>query len=211
MSIRVLVVDDHHVVRAGLCTFRRRDPELEVVGEASDGLEAIELARKILPDVVVMDLLLPHIDGIDATAIIRRELPETEVVILTSFMEGDLVVRAIRAGAISYVLKNARSDELRKAIKAAAAGQMHLSSQASAYLLEGLQLSEPSYTPLSERETDVLRLLAQGQSNRAIAESLHLDENTVKTHVRHILSKLKVQSRTQAVLVAIRLGLVGHS
>lgn len=211
MSIRVLVVDDHDVVRAGLCTFLRRDPDLEVVGEASAGLEAIELARKILPDVVVMDLLLPHMDGIDATAIIRRELPETEVVILTSFMEGDLVVRAIRAGAISYVLKNARSDELRKAIKAAAAGQMHLSSQASAYLLDGLQLSEPSYTPLSERETDVLRLLAQGQSNRAIAEFLHLDENTVKTQVRHILYKLKVQSRIQAVLVAMRLGLVTHS
>lgn len=211
MSIRVLIVDDHHVVRAGLCLFLRRDPELEIVGEASDGLKAIELVRKLHPDVVVMDVLLPHMDGIDATAVIRRELPETEVVILTSFMEGDLVVRAIRAGAISYMLKNARSGELRKAIKAAAAGQMHLSSQASAYLLDGLQLSEPSYTPLSERETDVMRLLAQGQSNRAIAESLHLDENTVKTHVRHILSKLKVQSRTQAVLVAIRLGLVSHS
>jgi DNA-binding NarL/FixJ family response regulator len=112
------------------------------VGEASDGVEAIELARKLHPDVVVMDLLLPHMDGIDATAVIRGELPETEVVILTSFMEEELVVRAIRAGAISYVLKNARADELREAIKVAAAGQMHLSSQASAYLLDGLRLIE---------------------------------------------------------------------
>jgi two-component system, NarL family, response regulator LiaR len=211
MSIRILVVDDHSVVRAGLCAFLRRDPQLEVVGEASDGVEAIEKARKLHPTVVVMDLFLPHMDGIEATAIIRRELPETEVLILTSFMEGDLVARAIRAGAISYVLKNARPDELRGAIKAAAAGQIHLSSRASAYLLDGLRLSEPSHTSLSGRETEVLHFLAQGQSNREIACSLHVDENTVKTHIRHILSKLGVQSRTQAVLVAMRLGLVAHS
>jgi two-component system, NarL family, response regulator LiaR len=207
MAIRVLVVDDHSVVREGLRMFLARDPDLEVVGEAADGADAVEQARQMRPDVVIMDLLMPVMDGIAATRVIRRELPETEVLALTSVLESASVVEAIRAGAIGYLLKDTQAFELRKAIKAAAAGQVQLSPQASAYLLGAVRMPELP-EPLTPREMDVLRLLAQGQSNKGIARSLHLVEETVKSHVRHILAKLGVQSRTQAVLAAIRLGIV---
>ena len=207
MAIRVLIVDDHSVVREGLRMFLERDPDLEVVGEAADGAEALEQARQMRPDVVIMDLLMPVMDGIAATQAIRRELPETEVLALTSVLESASVVEAIRAGAIGYLLKDTRAAELRKAIKAAAAGQVQLSPQASAHLLGAIRTPELP-EPLTPREMDVLRLLAQGQSNKEIARALHLVEETVKSHVRHILAKLGVQSRTQAVLAAIRLGIV---
>jgi two-component system, NarL family, response regulator LiaR len=207
MAIRVLIVDDHSVVREGLRMFLVRDPDLEVVGEAADGAEALEQARQMRPDVVVMDLLMPVMDGIAATHSIRRELPETEVLALTSVLESASVVEAIRAGAIGYLLKDTQASELRKAIKAAAAGQVQLSPQASAYLLGAVRTPELP-EPLTPREMDVLRLLSQGQSNKEIARALHLVEETVKSHVRHILAKLGVQSRTQAVLAAIRLGIV---
>jgi len=207
MVIRVLIVDDHSVVREGLCMFLVRDPDLEVVGEAADGAEALEQARQLRPDVVVMDLLMPVLDGIAATRAIRRELPETEVLALTSVLESASVVEAIRAGAIGYLLKDAQAAELRRAIKAAAAGQVQLSPQASAHLLGAIRTPELP-EPLTPREMDVLRLLAQGQSNKEIARALDLVEETVKSHVRHILAKLGVQSRTQAVLAAIRLGIV---
>ena len=207
MAIRVLIVDDHSVVREGLRMFLERDPDLEVVGEAADGAEALEQARQIRPDVVIMDLLMPVMDGIAATQAIRRELPETEVLALTSVLENVSVVEAIRAGAIGYLLKDTQASELRTAIKAAAAGQVQLSSQASAYLLGAIRTPKLP-EPLTPREMDVLRLLAQGQSNKEIARALHLVEETVKSHVRHILAKLSVQSRTQAVLAAIRLGIV---
>ena len=207
MAIRVLIVDDHSVVREGLRMFLVRDPDLEVVGEAADGAEALEQARHLRPDVVVMDLLMPVMDGIAATRAIRRELPETEVLALTSVLESASVVDAIRAGAIGYLLKDTQAAELRKAIKAAAAGQVQLSPQASAHLLGAIRTPELP-EPLTPREMDVLRLLAQGQSNKEIARALDLVEETVKSHVRHILAKLGVQSRTQAVLAAIRLGIV---
>jgi two-component system, NarL family, response regulator LiaR len=207
MAIRVLVVDDHSVVREGLRMFLVRDPDLEVVGEAADGADALEQARQLRPDVVIMDLLMPVMDGIAATRVIRRELPETEVLALTSVLESASVVEAIRAGAIGYLLKDTQASELRNAIKAAAAGQVQLSPQASAYLLGAIRLPEMP-EPLTPREMDVLRLLTQGQSNKEIARALHLVEETVKSHVRHILAKLGVQSRTQAVLAAIRLGIV---
>jgi len=207
MAIRVLIVDDHSVVREGLRMFLVRDPDLEVVGEATDGADALEQARQLRPDVVVMDLLMPVMDGIAATRMIRRELPETEVLALTSVLESASVVEAIRAGAIGYLLKDTQAAELRKAIKAAAAGQVQLSPQASSYLLGVIRIPELP-EPLTPREMDVLRLLAQGQSNKEIARILHLVEETVKSHVRHILAKLGVQSRTQAVLAAIRLGIV---
>jgi NarL family two-component system response regulator LiaR len=207
MVIRALIVDDHSVVREGLCMLLARDPDLEVVGEAADGAEAIRQARLLRPDVVVMDLLMPVLDGIAATREIRSERPETEVLALTSVLENGSVVEAIRAGAIGYLLKDAHAAELRTAIKAAAAGQVHLSPQASAYLLGAVRMpGRPE--PLTPREMDVLRLLAQGQSNKEIARTLHLVEETVKFHVRHILAKFGVQSRTQAVLAAIRLGMV---
>ena len=184
-----------------------RDPELAVVGEAADGAEAVLLARQLRPDVVLMDLLMPVMDGIAATSAIRDELPETEVIALTSVLESDSVVGAVKAGAIGYLLKDTQASELRSAIKAAAAGQVQLSPQASAYLMHAVRAPERPEM-LTERETDVLRLLAQGQSNKEIAHHLNIVEDTVKTHVRHILAKLGVQSRTQAALCAIRLGLV---
>src|SRR5205823_1022485 len=159
--IRVLIVDDHSVVREGLRMFLARDPDLEVVGEADDGPKAIEQARQLRPDVVVMDLLLPVLDGMAATRAIRSELPQTEVLALTSVLESASVVEAIEAGAIGYLLKDTQADQLRTAIKAAAAGQLHLSAQASAYLLGAVRLPERP-EPLTPRELEVLRLLAQG-------------------------------------------------
>ncbi len=207
MVIRVLLADDHSVVREGLRMFLGRDPDLVVVGEAANGAEAVELARQLRPDVVLMDLLMPVMDGVAATAAIRNVLPETEVVALTSVLESAAVVGAVKAGAIGYLLKDTQAAELRRTIKAAAAGQVQLSPQASAYLMREVQATALP-EPLTERETAVLRLLAQGQSNKDIARHLQIVEDTVKTHVKHVLAKLGVQSRTQAVLCAMRLGLV---
>jgi len=207
VAIRVLLADDHSVVREGLRMFLERDPDLAVVGEATNGQEAIELSREFRPDVVLMDLLMPGMDGIAATAAIRSELPETEVIALTSVLESASVVGAVKAGAIGYLLKDIQASELRRAIKAAAAGQIQLSPQASAYLMREVGAVE-TLQPLTERETEVLRLLAQGQSNKDIARHLQIVDDTVKTHVKHILAKLGVQSRSQAVLYAMRLGLV---
>jgi NarL family two-component system response regulator LiaR len=207
MTIRILIVDDHSVVREGLRMFLGRDKELEIVDEAADGAEAIEKARRWRPDVVLMDLLIPVIDGISAISIIRRESPETEVIALTSVLDSASVAGSIRAGAIGYLLKDAQANELRKAIKAAAAGQVQLSPQASSYLLHEMREPEKPVA-LTERETQVLSLLTQGKSNKEIANALRIAEDTVKSHVRHILSKLGVQSRTQAVILAIRQGLV---
>jgi len=207
MAIRVLIADDHSVVREGLRRFLGRDPELTVVGEAADGAEAVELARQLRPDVVLMDLLMPVMDGIAATSAIRKELPETEVVALTSVLESAAVVGAVRAGAIGYLLKDIQAPELRRAIKAAAAGQVQLTPQASVYLLHEVRTPEATET-LTEREREVLRLLVLGRSNKEIGRDLQIAEDTVKTHVKHILAKLGVQSRTQAVLSAMRLRLV---
>jgi two-component system, NarL family, response regulator LiaR len=205
--IRVLIADDHSIVREGLRMFLGRDPELTLVGEAADGAEALSLARELRPDVVLMDLLMPVMDGITATAAIRSELPETEVIALTSVLESATVIGAVKAGAIGYLLKDTQAHELHKAIKAAAAGQVQLSPQASAYLMREVRMPEMKET-LTVREKEVLHLLAQGRSNKEIARDLQVVEDTVKVHVKHILTKLGVQSRTQAVLCAIRLGLV---
>lgn len=207
MTIRILLVDDHTVVRKGLRTFLSYDPELEVVGEAADGVQALSLARELTPDVVVMDLLMPGMDGIAATAAIRRELPETEVLALTSVLEDASVVGAVRAGAIGYLLKDTQAEALCQAIKAAAAGQVQLTPKAAARLMQVVSSLE-STEALTERETEVLRRLSQGQSNKQIAYSMNNTEKTIKTHVSRILSKLGVQSRTQATLYAIRTGLV---
>lgn len=207
MAIRVLLADDHDIVREGLRVFLGRDPDLEVIGEAADGEEVVQLARQLRPDVVLMDLLMPVMDGIAATTIIRSELPETEVVALTSVLESDAVVGAVKAGAIGYLLKDTRAAELLKAIKAAAAGQVQLSPQAAAFLLHRVRVPETPES-LTEREIEVLRLLAQGLSNKEIARTLQIVEDTAKVHVHNILAKLGARSRTQAVLCAMRLGLV---
>lgn len=209
MAIRVLLADDHSVVREGLRMFLGRDPDLAVVGEAADGAEAVHLARQLRPDVVLMDLLMPVMDGIAAIAMIRKELPDTEIIALTSVLHSESVAGAVKAGAIGYLLKDAQATELRHAIKAAAAGQVQLSPQALTYLLHTVR-SPQIPTALTERETEVMRLLAQGLSNKEIARTLQVVEDTVKTHVAHILAKLGVQSRTQAVLTAMRLGLIAR-
>jgi NarL family two-component system response regulator LiaR len=205
MSVRVLIADDHSVVRQGLRMFLGSDPELQVIGEAQDGAEAVTLVH---PDVVLMDLLMPVMDGIRATETIRRELPEVEVVALTSVLEDGAVVDAVRAGAIGYLLKDTQAHELRRAIKSAAKGQVQLSPQAAVRLLREVRPPERSPDPLTERETEVLQLLARGMSNKEIAQALTIGEQTVKTHVGHILGKLGVSSRTHAALFAMRNGLV---
>ena len=205
--ITLLLVDDEPLIRQGLHTLLERVGDIRVIGEASNGADAITLAQALHPDVVLMDLLMPVMDGIAAISVIRNELPEIEVIALTSVLESAAVVGAVRAGAIGYLLKDTQAPELRRAIKAAAAGQVQLSPQASAYLMREVRTPEMTEV-LTEREMEVLRLLVQGQSNKEIARDLQIAEDTVKTHVKHILAKLGVQSRTQAVLGAIRLGLV---
>lgn len=206
MSIRILIADDHSVVRQGLKMFLGLDPDLEVVGEAADGDEAVRKALELQPDVVLMDLLMPKMDGITATATIRRAQPDIEVIALTSVLEDASVVAAVRAGAIGYLLKDTQADELASAIHAAAAGQVRLAPQAAARLMNEVRAPE-NPEMLTEREIEVLRLLAQGQANKEIARTLHIAEKTVKTHVSNILAKLGLQSRTQAALYALRIGI----
>ena len=183
------------------------DPEIEVVGEAADGQQALRLTRELHPDVVLMDLLMPVMDGRSATQGIRQEMPETEVIALTSVLDDASVGGAIRAGAIGYLLKTTDAQELGRAIRAAAAGQVHLSPEAAARLVKEVQIPGSPET-LTERETAVLRLLARGGANKQIARELKIGEQTVKTHVSNILSKLQLQSRTQAALYAVDRGLV---
>jgi DNA-binding NarL/FixJ family response regulator len=209
MTIRIIIADDHKVVRQGLRLFLHADPELMIVGEASNGMEALDLARQLTPDVVLMDILMPVMDGIAATKAIRHELPDTEVLALTSVLEDSAVIEVMRAGAIGYLLKDVDGDELCRTIHAAAAGRVQLAPEIAALLLQELRTTEHP-TPLTEREVEVLRLLGQGLSNREISSALHLKEETVKTHVSNILSKLGVRSRTQAAIHAIRTGLLAH-
>ena len=209
MPVKILIVDDHSVVRQGLRMFLSLDPDLEVVGEASNGQEAIEMVEKLNPDVVLMDLLMPVMDGITATQIIRRDFSHSEVVALTSVLEDASVVNAVRAGAIGYLLKDTQADELCRAIKAAAAGQVQLSPRAAERLMREIRAPE-SPEKLTERETEVLRLLASGMANKEIALEMHISETTVKTHVSNILMKLGVPSRTQAALYAVRINLVSQ-
>jgi DNA-binding NarL/FixJ family response regulator len=206
MAIRIVIADDHAVVRQGLKMFLMDDEELEVIAEAQNGSEALSLAKQLQPDVVLMDLLMPVMDGITAIGHIRREVPDTEVIALTSVLEDASVVGAVRAGAIGYLLKDTQGEELVRAIKAAANGQVQLSPQAAARLVREVRAPDSPET-LTERETDVLRLLAQGRANKEIAAALFIGENTVKTHVSSILVKLGVQSRTQAALYARQIGL----
>ena len=207
MTIQILIVDDHSVVRQGLRMFLSLDPDLEIAGEARNGAEGVQLARQLRPDVVLMDLLMPVMDGVTATMTIRREMPEIEVIALTSVLEDDSIYGAIRAGAIGYLLKDTEADELCLAIKAAAAGQVQLSPQAAARLMREVRVPE-SPEALTPREIDVLRLMAKGLANKEIARELGIGEKTVKTHVSSILGKLGVLSRTQAALHAIQIGLV---
>ncbi len=207
MTIRILITDDHGVVRQGLRMFLSLDPQMEVVGEATNGKEALDMARTLKPDVVLMDLLMPVMDGIEATRAIRSELPEVEIIALTSVLDEGSVTAAVRAGAIGYLLKDTDAEELGRAIEAAAEGRVHLAPEAAARLMREVRAPE-SPEALTERESEVLRLLARGKANKQIATSLFVSEKTVKAHVSSILMKLGVHSRTQAALHAVRTGLV---
>lgn len=188
--------------------FLALDPDLEVIGDAENGSEAVRLAKELHPDVVLMDMLMPVMDGVAATSAIRQALPDTEVIALTSVLDDSSVVGAVKAGAIGYLLKDTNADELCRAIKAAAAGQVQLSPQAAARLVREVRAPDVSIPNLSERETEVLRLIARGKANKEIAAELTIGEKTVKTHVSSILNKLGVQSRTQAAIYAAQSGLV---
>jgi DNA-binding NarL/FixJ family response regulator len=207
MTIRGLITDDHGVVRQGLRMFLSLDPGVEVVGEAANGEEAVAMAQELRPDVVLMDLLMPVMDGISATEAIRRDLPDVEVIALTSVLEDASVTGAVRAGAIGYLLKDTEAAELRRAITAAAEGRVHLVPEAAARLMREVRAPE-SLESLTGRETEVLKLLARGRANKQIAAALYVSEKTVKAHVSSILMKLGVQSRTQAALHALRTGVV---
>ncbi len=208
-KIGVLIVDDHAVVRQGLRTLLELQEDIEVVGEAANGLVAVEQAGQFLPDVVLMDLLMPEMDGIEATRRIRSLSPATKVIILTSFAEDDNVFPSIKAGAQGYLLKNVSPPDLVKAIQAAHLGEVQLDPQIAKKLMDELSArpSKPASDDLTERELDVLRLIARGLNNRDIAGELVLSEKTVKTHVSNILSKLHLSDRTKAAIYALREGL----
>jgi DNA-binding NarL/FixJ family response regulator len=207
MSIRVLIVDDHGIVRQGLRMYLGVAPDIEVVGEASNGRQALQAVGELKPDVVLMDLMMPEMDGIEATEAIRKAYPSVEVVALTSVLEDKIVVDAVKAGAIGYLLKDTQADQLCSAIRAAAAGQVQIAPEAAVYLMRQVRAPQPTEA-LTEREADVLRLLARGHSNKQIAAELIIGDTTVKTHVSNVLAKLGVTSRTQAALQAMKLGLV---
>jgi len=207
MPTKICIVDDHSVVRQGLRMFLKLEQDFEIVGEAANGKEALEKVADLCPDVVLMDILMPVMGGIEATEQIKKEYPEIEVIALTSVLEDSTIVNAIRAGAIGYLLKDTEADELIRAIKAAALGKVQLSPQAAERLMREIRTPE-SPEKLTERETEVLCLLAAGHANKEIAGKLHISETTVNTHVSNILMKLGVPSRTQAALYAVRVGLI---
>ncbi|MFC3835580.1 MULTISPECIES: response regulator [Deinococcus] len=206
LPVRVLLVDDHAVVRQGLRLFLGLDPRIEVVGEAANGEEALAEADALIPDVIVMDLMMPVMDGITATRHLRRRLPETEIIALTSTLEEHKVNGAIEAGAISYMLKDASSDTLADAIHAAARGEVRLHPEAAKRLVRDFRGGEMRET-LTPKETIVLQLIAHGHSNRDIAADQGVSEATVKTHVSRLLGKLGLESRTQAALYALKYGI----
>jgi NarL family two-component system response regulator LiaR len=207
-TIRVMLVDDHNVVRSGLATFLRAYDDLELVGEASNGAEAVDLCRRNKPDVILMDLMMPEMDGIAATRAILADYPETRVIAMTSFEEEELVQGVLAAGAISYLLKNVTSDELAAAIRAASVGRSTLSPEAAKVLVQATRPAEQPWLELTEREREVLGLVVQGQSNRQIANGMFISVATVKAHVSSILSKLQVSSRAEAIAYAIKHRLV---
>jgi two-component system, NarL family, response regulator LiaR len=202
--IRVMLVDDHTMVRRGLATFLRVFDDLELVGETSSGETAIQLCQRIRPDVILMDLVMPDMDGVAATRAIRRQFPSVQVLALTSFKEEGLVQKALEAGAIGYLLKDVSADELAKAIRAAQAGRSTLSPEAAQALVHAATKPPPPGRDLTERERDVLALMIEGMNNTEIAEKLVVSPSTVKSHVSNILAKLDVSSRTEAVVLAIQ-------
>jgi DNA-binding NarL/FixJ family response regulator len=208
VKIRVLLVDDHTVVRQGLRMVMSLEDDLEVVGEAADGREAVEATASLQPDVVLMDLLMPVMNGVEAIRAIKAAQPEIEAVALTSVLEDRMVIDAVEAGAAGYLLKETGPETLFEAIRAAHRGEVRLDPRAQKRLLREVR-TPTMRESLTPRETDTLRLVAKGLANKEIAARLGVSEVTVKTHVSSILSKLDLQSRTQAALFALKEGLTG--
>ena len=202
--IRVLVVDDHAVVRRGLATFLLASSDLLLAGEAGSGAEAVQLCGEVQPDVVLMDLVMPDMDGATATQQIRQRCPDVHVLALTSFHDEDLVQRALQAGAIGYLLKNVSADQLADAIRAASAGRPTLAPEAAQVLIQATTQPKSHGSTLTVREREVLALMVRGLTNPQIAQQLAISRSTVKFHIGSILSKLGVPSRTEAVVVAIQ-------
>jgi two-component system, NarL family, response regulator LiaR len=209
-AIRVLIVDDHSVVREGLRAFLALQDGIEVAGEAADGEEAVEAAARLRPDVILMDLVMPRLDGVAAMRSLREQVPDARVIVLTSFLDDDKLLPALRAGAAGYLLKNAAPQELARAVRAAHAGEALLDPVVAARLVETLAADggEQPLDRLTPREREVLVLIGRGFPNKRIARELEVSEKTVKTHVGHVLAKLGVHDRTQAAVFAVRAGLV---
>jgi DNA-binding NarL/FixJ family response regulator len=213
-AITILVVDDHAVVREGLRTFLGLQDGFQIVGEAADGQEALEQAARLDPDVILMDLVMPKLDGVSAMRELRLSSPNSRVIVLTSFLEDDRLLPALEAGAAGYLLKNSQPSELARAVRAAHAGEAIIDGAVAARLVQALS-DRPhpgggGLERLTRRERDVLALIARGQSNKRIALELGISEKTVKTHVGHVLAKLGVSDRTGAAVLAVQEGLVEH-
>ncbi|MFK4088064.1 response regulator [Kribbella sp. NPDC020789] len=208
MSVRVVVADDQRVVRDGLVTLLKLLPGIDVVAAASDGAEAVELVAEHNPDVLLVDLRMPVVDGVEATRQVRTDHPATEVVVLTTYSDDDSVLSALRAGARGFLTKDADAESIGRAIEAAAAGQSILDAEVQRRLIEGATTApKPVDAGLTPRELDVLRLIAEGLSNTEIARRLVVSEATVKTHINHLFAKANLRDRAQAVAYAYRLGL----
>ncbi|MBX0327934.1 response regulator transcription factor [Oscillochloris sp. ZM17-4] len=213
-AITVMLIDDHRVVRQGLRDFLELQDDIEVVGEASSGAEGVQLARDLLPDVVLMDLVMPGIDGVETTRQVKTVSPSSKVIVLTSFSDDNKVFPAIKAGAISYLLKDISPEELAHAIRAAQRNEAVLHPEVAAKLMQEFSAPRSSEAPvdqLTPREMDVLRLVAKGMSNKEIADTLIISEKTTKTHISNILSKLHLADRTQVAIYALRKRLVPMS
>lgn len=209
-KIRILIVDDHAVVREGQRALIETEPGMELIGEGADGIEAIELTNSLKPDVVLMDLLMPRMGGVEAISKIKSEHTDVNILVLTSFAEDENVFSAIKAGALGYLLKDASPDELLEAIRKVYRGEPSMDSVVAQKLVNELHnTTDPSLMgeSLTEREVEVLKLVASGLSNQDIGEKLFISERTVRTHVSHILDKLQLVNRTQAALYALREGL----
>ena len=211
-AITVLIIDDHPLVREGVRNFLQRQRDITVVGEAGSGQEGLRLASDLAPDVVLMDLVMPEMDGVETTRRLKQISPSTQVIVLTSFDDDEHILPAIRAGALSYILKDVSTAALAEAVRKAARGEVTMTPQVAARVMEELrqggQPSSQADADLSEREVEVLRLIAEGRSNTEIAERLVISEHTVKRHVSNILSKLHLADRTQAAVYAWREGMV---
>ncbi|WP_027408421.1 response regulator [Anoxybacteroides tepidamans] len=208
--IKVLLIDDHEMVRIGVSAYLSAQPDIEVVGEAEDGKKGVELALKLRPDIILMDLVMPQIDGIEATKEIISSWPEAKIIIVTSFLDDDKVYPALEAGAASYMLKTSKASEIANAIRATFHGQSVLEPEVTGKMMQKMRQKEASlpHEQLTNREMEILLLMAQGKTNQEIADALFISLKTVKVHVSNILAKLEVQDRTQAVIYAFKHSLV---